>query len=624
MSWMNMLYQTYEHNKQFAGTTDGTAMLSVIAHMTANSHLEITINEAGEFLSASPVEKEDGRILIPVTEASASRSSGVAPHALNDMLPYIAGDYISHVPEEQREKTGKKFQAYIKNLYLWKKSEFSHPKVRAIYKYISKENVIQDLITYRIIELDENNLFKNEKISGQFYDKVMVRFRVAGGNPTAPKATWKDTTLMECYTQYYLSVQSGKKNICFITGNNSVITNNHPKGIVAANYGAKLVSANDTTNFTFRGRFTDADEACTVSYEASQKSHNALSWLAEKQGVLIGMKDKRTYICWNPKGKNIPFMDDPLCDEDDKEEITDTEEGYKKKLAMALQGYKNQLDDNDDIVIIGLDAATTGRLSIVCYDELKSSTFLSHLKDWNETCNWYFTKFTKDKRPYQTIYTPTAKQIIRCAYGTEQGQFLDVGDKLLKEQVQRIYYCIIEKMALPKDIVHALMCRASDPQAYKIKSHYETVLSTACALIKKSKGGSVLMVLDEKNTDRSYLFGRLLAVAEVAEKNAMEANADRPTNATRMQTAFVNRPFSTWNNINNALNPYLQRLSVGSREYYEKWIQDIMCRFKEEDLKDMNRNLKPEYLLGYYLQRKALYTKKEKKEVVNTSENAQS
>lgn len=198
---------------------------------------------------------------------------------------------------------------------------------------------------------------------------------------------------------------------------------------------------------------------------------------------------------------------------------------------------------------------------------------------------------------------------------------MEVGDKLLKEQVQRIYYCIIEQASLPKDIVHALACRASNPQAYKTRSHYETVLSTACALIKKSKGGNALMVLDEGNTDRSYLFGRLLAVAEVAEKSAMEANADRPTNATRLQAAFVNRPFSTWNNIKNALNPYLQRLSRGSREYYEKWIQDITCLFEEADLKDMNRSLKPDYLLGYYLQRKVLYTKKEKDKVADISDN---
>lgn len=620
MSWMNMLYQTYESNKQFAGAADGTATLSVIAHMTANSQLEITIDENGEFQSASPVEKENGRILIPVTEASASRSSGVAPHALNDMLPYIAGDYISYIPSDQREKTAKKYQAYIENLHKWEKSEYSHPKVRAIYKYLSKKNTIHDLVEYRMIKPDENGIFKNEKIFGQPYDKVLVRFRVAGGDPTEQKATWKDTTLMECYTQYYLSVQPGKKNICFITGSNSVITNNHPKGIVSASYGAKLVSANDTTNFTFRGRFTDADEACTISYEASQKAHNALSWLAAKQGVLVGMQDKRTYICWNPKGKKVPDMDGSIFSEDE-EDFPDTEEGFKKKLAMAIQGYKDQLDDNDDIVIIGLDAATTGRLSIVCYDELKSSTFLSHLKDWNETCNWYFTKFTQDKKPYQIIYTPTAKQIIRCAYGTEQGQFLDVGDKLLKEQVQRIYYCIIEQMTLPKDIVHAIVCKASNPQAYKTRSHYETVLSTACALIKKSKGGNVLMVLDEGNTDRSYLFGRLLAVAEVAEKSAMETNADRPTNAARLQSVFVNRPFSTWNILKTALNPYLQRMSSGSREYYEKWIQDITCQFKETDLKNMNRSLTPDYLLGYYLQRKVLYTKKEKKESENAPEN---
>ena len=71
-----------------------------------------------------------------------------------------------------------------------------------------------------------------------------------------------------------------------------------------------MISANDNSNFTYRGRFEKAEEACTISYEASQKAHNALTWLAAKQGYTIGTQDKRTYICWNPKGKDVPYFDD--------------------------------------------------------------------------------------------------------------------------------------------------------------------------------------------------------------------------------------------------------------------------------------------------------------------------
>ena len=93
MSWMNMLYQTYENNKAVAGKTNESVSLSVIAHMPANSQLEVTIDEKGEFVSVKKVDKKEPKILIPVTEASASRGSGVAACALNDTLSYIAGDF---------------------------------------------------------------------------------------------------------------------------------------------------------------------------------------------------------------------------------------------------------------------------------------------------------------------------------------------------------------------------------------------------------------------------------------------------------------------------------------------------------------------------------------------------
>ena len=610
MSWMNMLYQTYENNKAVAGKTNESVSLSVIAHMPANSQLEVTIDEKGEFVSVKKVDKKEPKILIPVTEASASRGSGVAACALNDTLSYIAGDFYKYVKDEkEKESSKRKFEAYIKSLQKWKESEFSHEKVSAIYQYLSKQSMMKDLIDCKIVKIDENGVFAEEKINGKPYDKVMVRFVVRSIVARSVDRTWEDESLMEAYTKFYLSTQNGERNICFIMGEEEVITNNHPKGIIQSSYGAKLVSGNDKENFTYRGRFIEAEDACTISYEASQKAHSALTWLAAKQGVTIGTKDKRTYICWNPKGKETPEIDSEF-EFESEEKIAYTQEEYKKKLYRAVQGYKEKLDDNDDIVIIGLDAATKGRLSVIYYNELKASDFLSRLKNWKETCNWYFTKFTPEKKPYYEVETPSVERIVKYTFGTERGQYIEVNDKILKEQVQRIYYCILDGMPLPKDIVYTITMRASNPMIYS-NSNYEKLLSTACALIKKDKGGNISMVLDTENTDRSYLFGRLLAVAEVAEKIASGKEVTRPTNATRLQTAFVNRPFFTWSNIKSALSHYMQKLNRGSREYYENLMEEIVCMFQEEDMDKLNKGLEPTYLLGYYAQRKELRTKKE-------------
>ena len=144
MSWMSQLYKTYERN--IGKSQQDEVPLTPVAHMNANAQVEITLNREGEFLAAEVVDKKESVTLIPVTESSSGRSSGVAPHALCDMLPYIAGDFPEYCEDEKQKKSaGEKFKAFLENLEKWEKSEDSHPKVKAVYHYLSKKMTISDL-----------------------------------------------------------------------------------------------------------------------------------------------------------------------------------------------------------------------------------------------------------------------------------------------------------------------------------------------------------------------------------------------------------------------------------------------------------------------------------------------
>ena len=72
-----------------------------------------------------------------------------------------------------------------------------------------------------------------------------------------------------------MSQLSDKKDICYLTGEEQVISDNHPKGVVAATYGAKLISANDDQGYTYRGRFQNASQPYALGYEASQNPQRA-------------------------------------------------------------------------------------------------------------------------------------------------------------------------------------------------------------------------------------------------------------------------------------------------------------------------------------------------------------
>ena len=159
------------------------------------------------------------------------------------------------------------------------------------------------------------------------------------------------------------------------------------------------------------------------------------------------------------------------------------------------------------------------------------------------------------------------------------------------------------------------MHKASNPQSYKMWMNYQNVLSTACAMTAKYYNdleGKVKygMNLDKNNTDRSYLFGRLLAIAEIIEYRTYknDAGGGRLTNATKLQSAFVNHPFYTWNILEKKINPYFEPTSA---EYYKSMIGDIICQLQTDSPAKLNMPLRETYLLGYYHQRKEMFTKKE-------------
>ncbi len=616
MSWMSQLYQTYE--KHSNTDAEDEVPMTPVAHMYATAQVEIVIDAGGNFSGAKSVEKAEGVTLIPVTEASAGRASGIAPHPLCDTLSYVAGDYGKHcTAEKEKKRANEKFDAYMDRLNAWAQSEWSHPKVEAILKYLKKKELIEDLVKSGIVDLEADGTFCNKKISGQPYEKALVRFKVLGTANSQDDGTWEDNSLVEAYTNYYLSTQSGRQDICYLTGQEKTISDNHPKGIVAANYGAKIISANDGQGYTYRGRFQDSKQAYALSYEASQEIHSALTWLIKHQGVYAGTQEKRTFVCWSPDGKKTPDIIDAF-DLNNNEKSEDVGVPYRKKLSKMLHGYREQFDQKDQIIVMALDAATTGRLSITYYNEFSALGFLDRIEYWGQTCRWNFLKLTPERKAFYEEETPSFRRIVECAFGRQRGAFIDVDDKVLKEQMQRLMKCMLEKQPFPMDILQALINRASTPLAYSSWNR-EIVLSTACAVIEKhfydlkNEGGEEQMKLDLENRDRSYLFGRLLAILEKVERITYDAGETRETNAIRLQSAYVNHPMQTWELLDDALRPYFQKLNPGSREYYKGMISGIIGQLEEEDESFLNQRLKETYLLGYYLQRAELNKKKEEK-----------
>ena len=415
-------------------------------------------------------------------------------------------------------------------------------------------------------------------------------------------AVWTDTALQEAWIGFDASRKEAK-GLCMVTGENgAALALSHPKRIRHPGDGAKLVSANDDQGYTFRGRFTDKDgqQACGVGYEVTQKAHNVLRWLIGRQAYKSG---DQVIVSWAVSGKPIP---DPFKDtlalilgnsenaqpEGDSETglVGDAGQSFALRLRQAMRGYRAKLDPTDDIVVMGLDSATPGRMAITYYRELKGSEFLDRIERWHEQYAWA-QDFGKNAK---FVGAPAPRDIAEAAYGTR------LDDKLRKATVERLLPCIIDGQAVPFDLVLSTARRAANRVGLD-HWEWEKCLGIACALFRgysESQGKEYQMALEEDRTTRDYLYGRLLALADSIEGYALrQAEEKRDTTAARLMQRFADRPFSTWRNIELALTPYKSRLrssekGTGFLWKREKLLDEILCRFPARRLHQRPRAIR--------------------------------
>jgi CRISPR-associated protein Csd1 len=634
---MAKLYETYEE----AMTLDlpNKQQLMPISHTLQNAHINVVISGDGNFIRAAVLEKT--QVFLPATEKSAGRSSGISPHSLADKIQYVAGDYSDF---GGLKKSG--FNEYKALLTDWCESEFTHPAAQAVLQYVSKATMVADLIKHNILYAQNNTLLtkwssdeeqpklfrvlpKDKSLLEQGSALVCWSVEISGD---AQRNTWLDKTLQQSWINFD-TLNSGQPSLCLVTGKQAVAAVNHPAKIRHSGDKAKLISSNDTSGFTFRGKFLTSQQASNISFDVTQKAHNALRWLVSRQGFRNG---NQAFVSWAISGQNIP---DPMKDpwamfshnadyiEPKKDNSVDIGQSYANRLTSVMARYlsEGKLKPHDDIAIIGIDSATPGRMGVIYYRKTIAKEFLATITQWHLDFAWpqrhkkEVTQTNKKAINY-TIWplcAPAPKKIIKAVYGE------NVTDSLKKNIIERLMPCIIEGKPLPIDMVNYAIKRATNRVAYKRDESWlwEQNLGIACALYKGyckrtnklNERKDYDMALEEGNRSRDYLYGRLLAVAENIELYALYKVGEKGrTSAERMMQRFADRPCSTWRNLELSLQSYMYRLqnsSGGFIQIRKDLLDEILGLFHDEDFTS-EKKLSGEFLLGFHCQRLVLNAKK--------------
>jgi len=265
-----------------------------------------------------------------------------------------------------------------------------------------------------------------------------------------------------------------------------------------------------------------------------------------------------------------------------------------------------------------VDAATTGRMSVTFYKDMPENDYIDRIVDWHKTCRWWF-----QSRGVHFISAPSTDRIIAAVHGEHKGENYD---KLRKQGREQLLHCILCGERLNRSWIAAAVQRASNPFSYNKadggwdKYKWETAINVACAIVRSYYSyykEDVSLELDRSLNNRSYLYGRLLALADRIESHArylqIKGNDTdkRATNAVRYMTAFAAKPFRTWMQIFHLLNPSLQRLDGG--EWYMQQVDEVIQLFREGEY-EKNSALDGWYLMGYSLQRIALRNRDEEED----------
>lgn len=132
-------------------------------------------------------------------------------------------------------------------------------------------------------------------------------------------------------------------------------------------------------------------------------------------------------------------------------------------------------------------------------------------------------------------------------------------------------------------------------------------------IINHLKEREITMALDLENKNQGYLCGRLFAVLEKIQEDAQPGI--NSTIKDRFYGAASVTPITVFSRLLSLSNHHLGKLESGRKFWHEKQIQEIMDGISSNGMPaHLSLDDQSRFAIGYYQQRKDLYTSKKNSE----------
>ena len=576
---LQSLYQLYDRLAE-----DPAYEIAPPGYSTQKIAFAVVLHPDGRLYEIQDLREEKGKRRVPrqmlVPGQSKASGSGLNPCFLWDNPFYIFGFTDD---EDKRERAIKACQAF-RYRHLAVEKEIDDPAFSAVCRFVESWDPAQAKAPQELAEIGAGfGIFQIIGEIGYVHERPKIRDWWAG--------------------QQEVPLEGGHLTMCLVTGEWATAARTHEpklKGVPGAqSSGATLVSFNCDA-FTSYGK--DQSLNSPVSEQAAFRYCTALN------AILSGPRSDRhrfslgdtTVVFWTDKPTTTEGWLADLFGGDIEERVQDEsalEQAHILLEALRKGGGELRLlgDDPDTPVhLLGL-APNAARLAVRFWYTGTLRALFDHLKAHHDALRMVRQFEAGSKRPDPEF--PPLWMLLRETARESKDIPPLLGGALLR--------AVIGGGPYPEALAAAVIRRI---RADHTVNYVRAAVLKAWLMRNPNRQGEIPVSLDTQRTDPAYRLGRLFAVLEKTQEDAQPG-----INATirdRFYSAASATPAVVFPRILRTYQHHLAKLPVGQKITREKLAQEIVDGI---DVMPSHLSLQDQaqFAIGYYHQRKALFTKTE-------------
>lgn len=544
----------------------------------------LTLDTDGSVVACAPLVDDSGKKPLQAFVPAGQRSSGIKAFFLCDNREYVFGD---------DQKKGAEKHAAISELHHAVLDGVDDVGARALCAFFDNHSNIEELQDKAAFRDFLAASSKDNIIFGLSGESEPIHNRAAIGK------AWDE----------YNSADDGERTVCLVSGKQGVakaglfpLVTGLPG---AQSSGASLVGAN---NEAFRSYGIKQGEIGAISAEAADKSSIALSFLTKDPSHRC-MFGKDLVVFWADKNESV--NQDFIALLMDSEHISDQNAfikshgedlGKRKAIQHALQRIKagkafDAVDRGCGYHLLGI-APYQARLAVRFYET-------GTLGDLEVSARQFFTDTDMvDVEPCSIM-----------SY-VEQVAPLGKKDNIPSTLIGAVMKAYIANLPFPRMLFDQLIQRTRVDHG--VRNRWDmgrrSAMLKACLLREARRRGdiaterSLTVSLNTENTNEGYLLGRLFAILEKAQLEAIKgANA---TIRDRFMGAAASTPARVFPQLMRLAQHHISKSDYGTS--IDRKIEEVIAMLGSNGFpKTLGYDDQGLFFIGYYQQKRALYTSTE-------------